>query len=607
MRIAVTGHVDHGKSTLIARLLHETGALPEGKVAELEAASRARGVPFEWSFALDALQDERDQAVTIDTTRAWFSWGGRRYTIIDAPGHREFVRNMLSGAAEADAAVLVVDAGEGIGEQTRRHAQILELLGIRDVIVAVNKMDAVEWRAERFQTVRDECAALLLACHLRVHACVPVAARDGDNLVTRSPRMPWYREKTLMEAVADLQPAEPPVKTPLRLRIQDVYREDESRVAVGRVDSGSVSAGDTVVISPSGSQTTVASIVRWNAPQRDTAEAGESIGLTFTDPVYITRGDVLSHESDRPALDYGFRAACFWLADEPPEPGEQLILQMGPTKARVLVAGIEAVIDSGTLEQLSTEQIPRYAIVEMRLRSSSLLALDEASTLRSAARLVLLRGHDVVAAGVVSHVLGLKSSAVAPAAHLITREERARRTGHRGAVVWLTGLSASGKSTLAMALERKLFNAGAAVYVLDGDNLRVGLNRDLGFSAGDRSENIRRIGEVAALFADAGHITIAAFISPMERDRELARRAAGSGFHEIYVRTDLATCEKRDPKGLYKRARAGEIAEFTGISAPYEAPSKPELILDTGDRDLESCVNELYAYVDRVTRPVPGE
>lgn len=602
MRIVVTGHVDHGKSTLIARLLYELGAFPDGKVAELEAASRSRGVPFEWSFALDSLQDERDQAVTIDTTRVWLRWGGRSYTIIDAPGHREFVRNMLSGAADADAAVLVVDANDGVGEQTRRHARILELLGIHDVVVALNKMDAAGWQAARFAAVRDECASLLDACSLHVHACVPVCARDGDNLVNRSSHTPWYDGQTLIEALAELPPPRSLAEYPLRMRVQDVYRDGDRRIAVGRVDSGSIAAGEAIVVSPSGAHATVRSIERWNSPARRSAHAGESIGLTFEEPVYVARGDLLSHPASAPALDYGFQATCFWLGEEPPDIGEQLVLQMGPAKGRVLLAGIEAVVDSGTLQPLSAESIPRYALVDVRLRSATLLAVDEAARVPSAARLVLVRGREVVAGGVVTRALSAKTPRSQPAAHLVSQEERAWRHGHKGAVVWLTGLPASGKSTLAMALERKLFNAGAAVYVLDGDNLRAGLNSDLGFSAGDRAENIRRIGEIAALFADAGQIAVAAFISPMARDRDVARRAAGTDFHEVFVRADLATCEKRDPKGLYKRARAGEIAQFTGISAPYEAPVNPELVIDTANRDLASCVDELFRYVERVTR-----
>jgi bifunctional enzyme CysN/CysC len=403
--------------------------------------------------------------------------------------------------------------------------------------------------------------------------------------------MPWYQGSPLVELLADLEPAAATADAPARMRVQDVYREGETRIAVGRLDGGTIAAGDAVVVLPSGSRTTVRSIERWNSPERKIAIAGESIGLTFREPVYIARGDVISREAQPPALGYGFRTVCFWLAETPPVIGEHLTLQMGPTSVRVAPEGFEGVLDSGSLEICSTEEIPRYAVIELRLRAGALLAADDA------ARFVLLRGHDIAAGGFITEVLGSREAHVQPEAHLVAPEERARRNGHRGAVIWLTGLSASGKSTLATALERRLFSAGAAVYTLDGDNLRVGLNNDLGFSGEDRAENIRRVGEVAALFADAGMIVITAFISPMARDRALARRAAGNLFHEVYVRADLATCERRDPKGLYKKARAGEIAEFTGISAPYEPPTEAEFIIDTQEFALDRCVQDLFDYV----------
>jgi bifunctional enzyme CysN/CysC len=601
MRIVVAGHVDHGKSTLIARLLHETGSLPHGKVEELEIASRNRGVPFEWSFALDALQDERDQAVTIDVTRVQFAWAGRTYTLIDAPGHREFVRNALSGAADSDAAILVVDCLEGVSEQTRRHARLLSLLGVAQIIVLVNKMDACEWQAERFAEVRRECEQLLDSCELDLQEIIPISAREGENLVTRSAAMPWFTGHTLLDALAELRPAASTSHWPLRLRVQDVYREEQRRIIVGRLDSGTISAGDSIIISPVRARATVRSIERWNAEAHDTAVAGESIGFTLSEPVYVTRGDLISGEADLPGVDYGFRSLCFWLSEHAPVAGEQLTLQIGPTLARVAVAGVEGAIDSGTLRALSIDAIEQYAVIDLRLRATSLLAVDDPGPLLSGSKFALLRGREVVAGGRVTKLLGARAL-LTPSAHLVTRQERSWRNGHSGAVIWLTGLSGSGKSTLAMALESRLFRTGSAVYVLDGDNIRSGLNSDLGFSSADRAENIRRISEVAALFADAGNIVIAAFISPMARDREQARKVAGSGFHEIFVRADLNTCERRDPKGLYKRARAGEIADFTGISAPYEPPSDPELIIDTVAADLGSCVEELFGYVQDVTR-----
>lgn len=598
LKIVIGGHVDHGKSTLIGRLLHDTGSLPPGKAEELEALSRKRGMALEWSFVLDALQTERDQAITIDTTRVWFKWNDRRYAIIDAPGHREFVRNMLSGASEADAAVLVVDVVEGVSEQTKRHAQLLSMLGIRQLTAVLNKMDAAGYDAARFDAVARETKAMLAALDLYPHSLIPISARNGENLLQRSSAMSWYDGPTLLEALGEFNPVNAIVDAPLRLRVQDVYRNGGTRIAVGRIESGSIAVGDKVLLSPMNSTATVRSIERWNAPNRKIATAGESVGITFHEPVFCNRGDVIAHVHQPPLLDYAFRTTCFWLDEAPPQTGEQVTVKFGPTTARAVIEAIEGVVDSSSLQALSTDNIPRYALVQLRVRSSALVPLDEHSSMPSCSRLVVLRGRDVVAGGIVSSaVTGHAPENIYRADHLVSREERERRSGHRGAVIWLTGLSGAGKSTLAMALERKLFTQGASVYVLDGDNVRAGLNSDLGFSAADRAENIRRIGEVAALFADAGTIVITAFISPMKRDRDIARKAAGDRFHEVYVSADVQTCEARDTKGLYKRARAGEISEFTGISAPYEAPDAPELALDTAAMSVDECVDELVRYV----------
>lgn len=598
LKIVIGGHVDHGKSTLIGRLLHDTGSLPPGKAEELEALSRKRGMPLEWSFVLDALQTERDQAITIDTTRVWFKWNDRRYAIIDAPGHREFVRNMLSGASEADAAVLVVDVVEGVSEQTKRHAQLLQMLGIRQLTAVLNKMDAADYDAARFDEVARETKSMLAALDLHAHSLIPISARNGENLLNRSDAMPWYDGPTLLEALAEFNPVNAIVDAPLRLRVQDVYRNDGTRIAVGRIESGSIAVGDTVLLSPMNSAATVRSIERWNAPGRSIATAGESIGVTFNEPVFVNRGDVVSHVHQPPLLDYAFRATCFWLDETPPQTGEQVTVQFGATTARAVIAAIEGVVDSSSLQSLAVDAIPRYAIVQLRLRSSALVPLDEHASMPASSRLVVLRGRDAVAGGIVSGVMtGNVPENIYHSDHLVSRDERERRNGHRGAVIWLTGLSGAGKSTLAMALERALFAQGASVYVLDGDNVRAGLNSDLGFSAADRAENIRRIGEVAALFAEAGTIVITAFISPMKRDREIARKAGGDRFHEVYVSADVETCEARDTKGLYKRARAGEISEFTGISAPYEPPDDAELTLDTAAATVDACVDELVAYV----------
>lgn len=602
VKIVIVGHVDHGKSTLIGRLLNDTGSLPDGKLEELLAVSRKRGMPLEWSFVLDALQTERDQAITIDTTRVWFHWKGRRYAIIDAPGHREFVRNMLSGASEADGAVLVVDVVEGVSEQTKRHAQILQMLGVRQIIVVLNKLDATKYNEERYRAVASECSALLRDLGLDQRATIPVSARDGENVVQRSEKTTWYNGPTLMQEIATLTPAHKVSAAPLRFRVQDVYRIDDRRVAVGRIESGKLGPGERVVLTPMGSHATVRSIEVWNREPHSCARAGESIGVTFEEPVFVNRGDVVSHLDRVPVVTYNFRALCFWLDETPPIAGEPVTVKFGATSVRAVVSDIEGVTDSASLQRLSTEHPPRYSMVQLRLRSATLVPLDDHESMPSTSRMVMLRGSSVAAGGFVT---GLESSSSAAnlhaVTHLVSRDERERRNGHRGAVIWLTGLSGSGKSTLAMGLERRLFRSGAATYVLDGDNIRTGLNSDLGFSATDRSENIRRIGQVAALFADAGNIVITAFISPTIRDRAVARAACEGRFHEIYLKADVAACEARDPKGLYRKARAGEISDFTGVSAPYETPEEPEATLDTATSSIERCLDQLTDYVHSVT------
>ncbi len=600
LRIVFAGHVDHGKSTMIGRLLHETGSLPDGKAAELEAISRKRGVPLEWSFVLDALQAERDQAITIDTTRVWFRWNDRRYAIIDAPGHRELVKNMLGGAAEADAAVLVVDAVEGISEQTRRHARLIGLLGIEQVVVAVNKLDAVGFDREIFAGLESEARALLESAGIAVAKAIPVSARDGDNLVAASPRTPWYAGSTLIGALEALESKGDDTDGPLRMRVQDVYRSGDARIAVGRIDSGTVKVGDAIVATPLGSAACVRSIERWNLPASGTARAGESIGLTFDLPIFIDRGDVIGHTDDAPISASRFRAVCFWLDARPPVVGESFRVQCGPSVARVTLRAIHDAVDSSSLAPLSADAVEQYATVSLELETRTPIPLDGRAHGMRPSRIVVLRGSEVVAGGVVDTIDS--SVTLFATAHLVTRPERETRNGHRGAVIWLTGLSGSGKSTLAMALERRLFDTGSTVFVLDGDNVRGGLNRDLDFSPVDRAENIRRVAEVAALLAESGAIAITAFISPMASDRAIARQAAGAGFHLIHILADLATCEARDPKGLYKRARSGEIESFTGISAPYEGPTDADLVVDTSHAGIDVSTEQLLAYVIGVTR-----
>jgi bifunctional enzyme CysN/CysC len=597
LRVAITGHVDHGKSTLIGRLLYDTGSLADGKAEEILASSERRGLAVEWSFAVDAAQEERDQAITIETTRVWMQYGGRRIVIIDTPGHREFIKNMMSGAADADAGILVIDALEGIADQTYRHAYLLRLLDVPEIIVAVNKIDTVPDAEARFAQISRDIRSVLETAGKPLGAIVPLSARDGDNVVKRSERTPWYTGPTLIEVLSAMHPAAPLVDRALRFDVADVYRfNDDERISVGNVIAGQIAAGDRIRIAPSGATTRVRGIKRF-PEDGSPALAGEAVGLTFDDPVFIDRGDVVTH-ADEPSVPAtsAFDGVFFWLSAMPPRVGETLQLKVGRAEVAVTVAGIDETIDLGILDKVAPDESSRHTAFALRLRAARSVAAE------ADARCVLLRAGEVVGGGKLAHVepaSGQRADNLVLAGHLISSEARAQRNGYRGIVAWFTGLPGSGKSTIAMAVERELFARGYYVYVLDGDNVRSGLNRDLKFSREDRQENIRRIGEVAALFADAGAIVIASTISPHAADRAAARAAAAGAFHEIYIRASVDTCASRDVKGHYAKARAGNLPDFTGVSAPYEEPERPDLLVDTNASPVDASVSAVVEYLIR--------
>ncbi|MGE0117204.1 MAG: adenylyl-sulfate kinase [Dongiaceae bacterium] len=608
LRIVIVGHVDHGKSTLVGRLIHDTGSLPEGKIEAIKAMCERRGMPFEWAFLMDAFQAERDQGITIDTAQIWLRTPQRDYVIIDAPGHREFIKNMITGASTADAALVLIDAGQGIQQQSRFHGFLLHLLGIRQVAVVVNKMDTVDFAKGRYDEIRDSYIRYLESIGFGARHVIPVSARDGDNIAARAQTMPWYDGLTVMEALASLRPTPRPTELPLRLPIQDVYKFDDRRILVGRIETGRLAVGDRLLFSPSNKSARVASIEGWNAAAPATeAHAGQSVGITLDEQLFVERGTVASLERDPPIETNVFRGRLFWLGHRPLRAGQEYRLRIATREVPATVQSIERLYDSDSMsESADAAAVPRHGVADVTLATRAILALDEARDLPRTGRFVLSDGVNILAGGTIDmegypdqrDALTIKSSNVSTVRHRISSDHRSRRNGHRGGVLWFTGLSGSGKSTLAMAVEQELFRRGYNVYVLDGDNVRQGLNANLGFSPDDRAENIRRIGEVAALFADAGLITITSFISPYRADRQRARSAAKDAFHEIYISADLGTCERRDPKGLYRKARRGEIAEFTGISAPYEAPEAAELIVNTDRLSVEESVARIIGYVE---------
>jgi bifunctional enzyme CysN/CysC len=608
LKIVIVGHVDHGKSTLVGRLFHDTGSLPEGKLETIKAVCERRGMPFEWAFLMDALQAERDQGVTIDTAQIQFRTKARDYVIIDAPGHKEFLKNMITGAASSEAALLLIDAAEGVREQSRRHGYLLHLLGVQQVAVLINKMDLVGYSAERFGEVAEEYREYLAGLGVSPTGFIPISAREGDGIAVRSKAMRWYQGPTVLDALDQFVPGTPPIDLPLRLPIQDVYKFDQRRILVGRIASGRLAVGDELVFSPSNKTAKIKSIEGWSVPELPgEAVAGQSVGITLEDQIFVERGEIASHRTRPPIESNVFRARVFWLGHAPLEPGNRYTLKLNTSETDVTVQSIESVIDTGDLSARPAAMLERNGVAEVVLRSRGLLALDEHRVNPLTGRFVLVEDHVPVGGGIISmegypdqrELITRRATNITMVGHGVAREARHARNGHKGGVLWFTGLSGSGKSTLALALEARLFAKGYHVYVLDGDNIRDGLNANLGFSPADRAENIRRVGEVAALFADAGFLVISSFISPYRADRERARHAAPEAFHEIHIDAPLQVCEARDPKGLYKRARAGEIPEFTGVSSPYEPPEQAELVIHTGERTVDDCLGELMAYVER--------
>jgi bifunctional enzyme CysN/CysC len=610
IKIVVVGHVDHGKSTVVGRLIYETGSFVEGKLEAIQAMSARRGMPFEWAFLLDALQAERDQGITIDTTQIRFHTKTREFVIIDAPGHTEFLKNMVTGAASADAAVIVVDAVAGIEEQTRRHAYLLQLLGIRHVVGLVNKMDLVDYSQERFEAIRKDLLDYLVSLGLEHSNIVilPMSAREGDNIVVPSPKIEWYQGPTLQAALDALPLPIAAADLPLRFPIQDVYKFDSRRIIAGGIESGRLRVGDKLIFSPTDKTARVATIESWSVSEpRTAAEAGSAIGITLDRQIFVERGQVASHQQMPPMLTNAFRARVFWLGRKPLRAGSNYVVKLSTNRFEARVEAIERVIDTGDLSARPADAVGRNEVGEIVLRTRAAVPLDPFTVNPKTGRFVVVEDFQIVGGGIIDMrgfadmraASAVKSANITRSDTRIALADRWRQNVHRSGIIWFTGLSGSGKTTLAHELERILFQKGFHVAVLDGDNLRYGLNSDLGFSAEDRAENIRRAGEVAALFARAGIVVITAFISPYRADRDRIREAHPDLFHEVHLAATAEDCELRDPKGLYAKARKGEIANFTGVSAPYEPPAAPELRLETGQETVEHCLTELIDYVER--------
>ncbi len=608
LRVVFVGHVDHGKSTLIGRIFYDTKSLPDGKVEQIQAACKEEGMEFEYAFLLDALLEEQAQNITIDTTQIQFKTDKRPYVIIDAPGHKEFLKNMITGAASADAAVLLIAANEGIREQSKRHGYLLSLLGIRQVVVAVNKMDLVDYRQDVYDQVTRDYSAFLKEIGMEARQFVPISARNGFNVASKDgDEMAWYTGPSITDMLDTFELPKSLTEQPLRFPIQDIYRFDDRRILAGRIEAGSLKVGDTLVFSPGNKTGVIKTIEVWNAPTKTSARAGESVGITLTEQIFVERGHIASHQTDAPIESNRFKARLFWMGKTNLNIGQRSKLKLTTQELDAEIVSIERIIDASTLETISGERgyIARNDVAEVTIQVRGALAFDNADRNALLGRFVLLDGRQVGGGGIIfggkyTDRSQPKSDNIFWSEGNVTQAQRFARNSHKGAVIWLTGLSGSGKSTISSALDRELFNLGIQTYILDGDNIRHGLNSNLGFSPEDRVENIRRVAETAKLLADAGIVVVTAFISPYQNDRRRARAIAceaGLDFFEIYVAAPLEVCEQRDTKGLYKKARAGQLKDFTGIDAPYEAPESAEVTVATDKQSITESVAQILEFL----------
>jgi bifunctional enzyme CysN/CysC len=610
LRFLTCGSVDDGKSTLIGRLLYDSKLLFEDQLLSLEKDSRKHGTvgdDIDLALLVDGLEAEREQGITIDVAYRFFSTDKRKFIVADTPGHEQYTRNMATGASTADLAVILIDARRGVLTQTRRHSFIASLVGIRHVVLAVNKIDLIDFSQAIFEDIVAEYRAFAAGLGFRTLAAMPLSARHGDNVLTRSARTPWYDGPTLVEHLETVAVDDEATERPFRLPVQWVNRPNlDFRGFSGTVASGTVRRGDAVVVAKSGRSSTVKSIVTFDG-ELDAASAGEAVTLTLADEIDISRGDVLSAAADRPEVSDQFAAHLVWMADEPLLPGRPYLLKIGARQVTAQVTAIKYKIDVNTGGELPAKSLALNEVGVANLSLSEPVAFDPYAVNRETGAFIVIDRltNLTVGAGMIDHGLR-RAGNIHWQALDVDKRARALAKGQKPAVVWFTGLSGAGKSTIANLVEKKLTALGRHAYILDGDNIRHGLNRDLGFSDADRVENIRRVAETAKLFVDAGLIVLVSFISPFRAERRLARELVESGeFVEVFVDTPLDVAEARDPKGLYAKARAGEIARFTGVSSPYEPPVAPEIRLDTTSAPAEALAERVVAHLQDIGI-VPG-
>ena len=596
LRFLMCGSVDDGKSTLIGRLLYETQALYADQLAALEDDSRRAGTQDgELDFALltDGLAAEREQGITIDVAYRHFSTEHRHFIVADTPGHEQYTRNMVTGASTAECAVILIDARLGVSRQTRRHSYLVALLGIEHVVVAVNKMDTVDYSQERFDEIQRAYAAVLERIEFSGEAtCIPVSALRGANVLERSEHTPWYEGPTLMEYLEGVEVERSTIEKPFRMPVQWVNRASaDFRGFAGTIVSGALTPGEEIVAAPSGRKSRIERIVTADG-DLDRAIAGQAVTLTLADQIDCSRGDVIAAPADPPTVSDQLQATIVWMHEEPMLRGRSYLMRIGEATVTATVSPLKYKLNVDSLEHVAATKLELNEIGRCDLELSSPVAFDPYRQNRDTGAFILIDRitNETVGAGLIEFALR-RSQNIRWQEVTVDRDARATALSQTPCVLWLTGLSGAGKSTIANRVEAELHRRGHHTYLLDGDNVRHGLNRDLGFTDADRVENIRRVAEVAKLMVDAGLIVIVSFISPFRSERQMARGLFDEGqFLEVFVDTPLAVAEERDTKGLYRKARAGQLANFTGIDSPYEPPENPEIRLDTTAEEVQGSV-----------------
>jgi bifunctional enzyme CysN/CysC len=598
LRFLTCGSVDDGKSTLIGRLLHDSKLIFEdqlSKLAEDSARHGTTGDHIDFALLVDGLEAEREQGITIDVAYRFFTTAKRSFIVTDTPGHEQYTRNMATGASKADLAVLLIDARKGLLVQTRRHSLICSLLGLRHVVLAVNKIDLVSYQADVFDRIASEYHAFASQLGFTSIMPIPISARYGDNITELSGKAPWYHGPTLLDYLETIDVESDATKMPFRFPVQWVNRPNpDFRGYAGTIVSGAINAGDPIAVASSGQTSIVKQLLTYEGPQVS-AHAGDAITITLVDEIDIARGDLLVSPASPPELSNQFAAHIIWMGDQALMPGRSYLARIGTKTTPITVTGIKYKIDVNTREHLATDTLGLNDIAFCNLATGAPVAFDSYERNRKTGSFIVidrLTNH-TLGAGMIAFGLR-RGTNIRWQPTLIGKSERAAHKGQRPAIVWLTGLSGAGKSTIANIVEQRLHAAGHHTMLLDGDNLRHGLNRDLGFTEADRVENIRRAGEVAKLLVDAGLIVLCSFISPYAAERDTVRRLVSDGeFIEVFIDTPIDECARRDPKGLYAKAKAGEIKNFTGFDAPYEPPANPEVHLQTPGQQPEQLAERL--------------